>query len=101
MRSQVTARSYVGRRRNVRVFTVVAVFVLLVACNNSNEEPIASVPADCQQFLDQYFGAWKSKDLGTLQALSYYLSPEERSRLPEGSLELWHQSKNELVTENF
>ena len=85
----------------MRTFTVVAVLVLLVACTKSNEEPAASVPADCQQFLDQYFGAWKSKDLGTLQALSYYLSPEERSRLPEGSVELWRQSKNQLVTQNF
>ena len=75
--------------------------VLLVACTKSNEELSVSVLADCQQFLDQYFGAWKSKDVGTLQALSYYLSPEERSRLPGGSVELWRQSKNELVTQNF
>ena len=85
----------------MRTCTVVAVLVLVVACTKSNEEPSVSVPADCQQFLDQYFGAWKSKDVGTLQALSFYLSPEERSRLPEGSLELWRQSKNQLVTENF
>ena len=85
----------------MRTFTVVTVLVLLAACIKSKKEPSASVPADCQQFLDQYFGAWKSKDVGTLQALSFYLSPEERSRLPEGSLELWRQSKNQLVTENF
>ena len=80
---------------------MITVLVLLIACTRSKEELPASVPADCQQFLDQYFGAWKSKDVGRLQALSYYLSPEGRSRLPEGSLELWHQSKNQLVTENF
>lgn len=85
----------------MRTCSVVVVFVLLIACTRSNEEPTASVPPDCQKFLDQYFGAWKSKDLGALQALSYYLSPEERSRLPEGSVELWRQSKNELVTQNF
>jgi hypothetical protein len=85
----------------VRTFTVVTVLVLLAACIKSKEEPSASVPADCQQFLDQYFGAWKSKDVGTLQALSFYLSPEERSRLPEGSLEMWRRSKNQLVTENL
>jgi hypothetical protein len=73
--------------------------VLLVAC--SREEPSAPVPADCQQFLDKYFGAWKSKDVTTLQALSFYLSPEERSSFPQGSLELWRESKNKLVTENF
>jgi hypothetical protein len=85
----------------MRTLTLVAVLVLLVACTKGKEEPSASVPADCQQFLDNYFGALKSKDVGTLQALCFYLSPEERSRLPEGSLELWRQSKNQLVTENF
>ena len=75
--------------------------VALVACTKGREEPSASVPADCQQFLDRYFGAWKSKDIATLQALSFYLSPEERSRLPEGSLETWRESKNKLVIENF
>jgi hypothetical protein len=75
--------------------------VLLVACTKGGEGPSASVPVDCQQFLDQYFDAWKSKDIATLQALSFYLSPEDRSRLPEGSLEIWRESKNKLVTENF
>ena len=75
--------------------------VALVACTKGKEEPSASVPADCQQFLDRYFGAWKSKDIATLQALSFYMSPADRSRLPEGSLELWRQSKNKLVVENF
>src|SRR5262245_44763527 len=76
------------------------VVVLLLACTKGRETSV-SVPADCQQFLDKYFNAWKSKDLPTLQALSFYLSPEERTSLPAGSLELWRESKNKLVTENF
>jgi hypothetical protein len=84
----------------------VAIFLLflvavLAACTKGKEGPSASVPADCQQFLDKYFDAWKSKDIATLQALSYYLSPEDQSRLPAGSLEMWRESKNKLVTENF
>jgi hypothetical protein len=75
--------------------------VLLLACAKGKEGPSASVPADCQQFLNKYFDAWKSKDIATLQAVSFYLSPEDRSRLPEGSLEMWRESKNKLVTENF
>jgi hypothetical protein len=75
--------------------------VLLPGCTKSKEGPSVSVPADCQQFLDKYFDAWKSKDVATLQALSYYLSPEARSRLPEGSLEMWREGKNKLVAENF
>ena len=77
------------------------VLVLLLACTKGKEEPSASVPTDCQQFLDKYFGAWKSKDIATLQALSFYLSPAMRSQFPEGSLELWRESKNKLVAENF
>jgi hypothetical protein len=75
--------------------------VLLPACTEGKERPSASVPADCQQFLDKYFDAWKSKDIATLQALSFYLSPQDQSRFPAGSLELWRESKNKLVTENF
>jgi hypothetical protein len=85
----------------VRKFTVVTLLVLVAACTKGREEASASVPADCQQFLDKYFGAWKSKDVATLQALSFYLSPEDRARLPEGSLEMWRESKNKLVIENF
>ena len=81
--------------------SLLIVVVLLLACSNGREEPPVSVPADCQQFLDKYFDAWKSKDLATLQALSYYLSPQDESRLPAGSLELWRESKNKLVTQNF
>jgi len=85
----------------VRKFTVVTLLVFLAACTKGREEPSASVPVDCQQFLDKYFGAWKLKDVATLQALSFYLSPEDRARLPEGSLEMWRASKNKLVSENF
>jgi hypothetical protein len=75
--------------------------VLLPSCTKGREEPPVSVPADCQQFLDKYFDAWKARDVATLQALSYYLSPQDQSRLPAGSLELWRESKNKLVTQNF
>ena len=85
----------------MRTFTVVTALVVLAACTDEKEEITVSVPADCQQFLDKYFGAWNSKDVRTLQSLSFYLSPEERSRLPKRSVELWRQSKDQLVTENF
>ena len=89
-----------SNRSYVATFFLFLVLVLF-ACTKGTETPSASVPADCQQFLDKYFDAWKSKDVATLQALSYYLSPEARSRLPEGSLEMWREGKNKLVAENF
>jgi len=89
-----------SKRPYVATFFIFLLFVLL-ACTKDKEEPSVSVAPDCQQFLDRYFEAWKSKDVATLQALCYYLSPEDRSRLPEGSLEMWRESKNKLVIENF
>jgi hypothetical protein len=87
-------------RPYIATFSILLV-VLLFACTKGKEGPSVSVPADCQQFLNKYFDAWKSKDIATLQALSFYLSPEDRSRLPVGSLEMWRESKNKLVAENF
>ena len=78
-----------------------SMMLVLIGCSKATKEPSVSVTADCQQFLDKYFGAWKTKDIATLQTLSFYLSPADRSKLPEGSLEMWRQSKNRLVTENF
>ena len=95
-----TKQTGVSNRSYIAPFSLLLV-ILLVTCTKGREEPSASVPADCQQFLDKYFDAWKSKDIATLQAFSFYLSPEDRSRLPEGSLEIWRESKNKLVTENF
>ena len=89
-----------GNRPDIARFFV-CVVVLLFGCTKNEEGPPVSVPADCQQFLNKYFDAWRSKDLATLQALSYYLSPEDRSRLPEGSLEMWQQGKKQLVADNF
>jgi len=87
-------------RPHIVTFSI-SLVVLLLACSRGKEHPLVSVPADCQQFLNKYFDAWKSKDVATLQALSFYLSAEDRARLPEGSLELWRQSKNKLVSENL
>src|SRR6266576_6682989 len=93
-------QTVLGNRPYIATFFLF-LLVALVACTKGREELSASVPADCQQFLDKYFDAWKSKDIATLQALSFYLSPQDQSRLPEGSLEMWRASKNKLVTENF
>jgi len=89
-----------SKRPYIATFFLFAV-VLLLACTKGSDAPPVSVPVDCQRFLDKYFGAWKSKDIATLQALSYYLSSEDRSRLPAGSLEMWREGKNKLVAENF
>jgi len=88
-------------KRPYSAISLLFLMVVVAGCTKAKEEPSASVPADCQEFLDAYFSAWKSKDVATLQALSFYLSPEDRARFPEGSLEIWRESKNKLVIENF
>jgi hypothetical protein len=96
------ARKQTGLSKRPYIATfLLFLVVFLVACTKGKEEPSASVPADCQAFLDKYFDAWKSKDIATLQALSFYVSSQDQSRLPAGSLEIWRASKNKLVTENF
>jgi hypothetical protein len=96
------AKKQTGLSKRPYIATFCLFFVVfLVACTKGKEGPSASVPADCQEFLDKYFDAWKSKDIATLQALSFYVSSQDQSRLPEGSLEMWRASKNQLVTENF
>ena len=100
--NSITANKQTGLSNRPYIATsLLFLVVLLPACSKGREEPSVSVPADCQQFLDKYFDAWKSKDVATLQALSFYLSPQDQSRLPAGSLQLWRESKNKLVTENF
>src|SRR6059036_316788 len=100
--SSIMAKKQTGLSNRPYVAILFLSFVvILLACTKGKEEPSASVPADCQQFLAKYFDAWKSKDIATLQVLSFYLSPQDRSRLPEGSLEMWRESKNKLVTDNF
>ena len=100
--SCLITKKQTGLRNRAHFATfLLLVVVVLLACTKGKKGSSVSVPADCQQFLDKYFDAWKSKDIAALQAFSFYLSPNDRSRLPEGSLEMWRQSKNKLVTENF
>lgn len=107
MRQPQASASFLIARKQTRGYRpgiagfFVCFAVLLFACTKAEEGAPVSLPADCQQFLNKYFDAWKSKDIAALQALSFYLSPEERSRLPEGTLQMWQQSKNKLVAENF
>ena len=100
-RRRIVAKKQItlSRRPDIAIFFLFLV-VLVAACTKSKETSV-SVPADCRQFLDRYFNAWKSKDIATLQALSFYLSPQDQARLPQGSLEIWRESKNKLVTDNF
>src|SRR5262249_11845366 len=46
----------------IKHFIATFLVLLLLASTKGREGPPVSVPADCQQFLNKYFDAWKSKD---------------------------------------
>jgi hypothetical protein len=83
--------------------TTVSLFLafLCAACSKAIERPAVCVPPDCQQFLGKYFAAVKSKDIPTLQDICYCLSNADRSKLPEGSLEMMRESRKKLVADFF
>ena len=65
--SSIMAKKHTGFSNRSYIATLFLFFVIiLLACTKGKEQPSASVPADCQQFLDKYFDAWKSKDIATL-----------------------------------
>src|SRR2546422_8496946 len=65
-------------------------------CGKSPSEPAASVPIDCQKFLEKYFDAVKSKDVGKIQEFSSYVPPADSAdRSEEHTSEL--QSRLHLV----
>ena len=57
--SSIMAKKQTGLSNRPYVATLFLFFVvILLACTKGKEQPSASVPADCQQFLDKYFDAW-------------------------------------------
>src|SRR6267143_2160862 len=82
---------------------MLAVFLVwfCFGCSKSPSEPVASVPIDCQKFLEKYFDAVKSKDVGKIQEFSSYVSPADSADLPAGSADMLRETKRKFAAEVF
>jgi hypothetical protein len=59
------------------------------------------VPIDCQQFLDKYFEAVKSKDIGKIRDFSTYVSPVQSKDMPEAGMDMLRQTAGKFAVEGF
>jgi hypothetical protein len=70
-------------------------------CGKSTVESSTPVPSDCQDFLVKYFEAVKSKDVLTIQNVSWCVSSEECKGMPEASVEKTRETKKKMVADSF
>src|SRR5437879_8142715 len=70
-------------------------------CDKSPSEPAASVPIDCQKFLEKYFDAVKSKDVGKIQEFSSYVPPAESADMPAENADMLRETKRKFAADGF
>ena len=63
--------------------------------------PAVPVPSDCQKFLDKYFEAVKSKDVGKIREFSAYVSAADRKGMPEESVKMMRETKGQFAADGF
>src|SRR5207302_2987191 len=82
---------------------MLALFVVwfCFGCGKSRSEPAASVPIDCQKFLEKYLDAVKSKDVGKIQELSSYVSPADSADMPAESADMLRETKRKFAADGF
>jgi hypothetical protein len=70
-------------------------------CGKNALEPATPVPGDCQKFLDKYFDAVKSKDVGKIKAFSSYVSNAESEGMPASSTEMMRETRGRFAADVF
>jgi hypothetical protein len=70
-------------------------------CGKNALEPATPVPVDCQKFLDKYFEAVKSKDVGKIKEFSSYISHAESEGMPASSINMMRETKGRFAAEGF
>jgi len=73
----------------------------LSGCGKNALEPATAVPGDCQKFLDKYFDAVKSKDVGKIRGFSSYVSYAESEGVPASSIDMMRETKGRFAAESF
>jgi len=91
------------QRRQAKRYAMLAVLLgwFCFGCGKSPSEPAASVPIDCQKFLEKYFDALKSKDVGKIQEFSSYVSPADSADMPAGSVDMMRETKRKFAADAF
>lgn len=74
---------------------------LCLGCTKPAPAPSVVVPADCRNFLDKYFEAVKSKDVGKIREFSSYVPPVQRNILPGESVDMVRQTEGKLAVDVF
>src|SRR5205809_2727403 len=70
-------------------------------CGKNVLETATPDPIDCQKFLDKYFEAVKSKDVGKIKEFSSYVSNAVREGMPASSVEMMRETKGKFAAEGF
>jgi len=88
-------------------FTKYAAMLALVlgwffsGCGKNALEPAAPVPVDCQKFLDKYFEAVKSKDVGKIKEFSSYVSRVQSEGMPASSIDMMRETRGRFAADVF
>ena len=70
-------------------------------CGKNALETATPDPIDCQKFLDKYFEAIKSKDVGKIKEFSSYVSNADREGMPARGIDMMRESKGKFAAEGF
>src|SRR5437879_11753103 len=65
-------------------------------CGKNVLETATPDPIDCQKFLDKYFEAIKSKDVGKLKEFSAYVSQADREGMPARGIDRVRESRGKF-----
>ncbi|PYL94074.1 MAG: hypothetical protein DMF18_10965 [Verrucomicrobia bacterium] len=70
-------------------------------CGKNVLETATPDPIDCQKFLDKYFEAIKSKDVGKIKEFSSYVSQADREGMPARGIDMMRESRGKFAAQGF
>ena len=89
---------------NLTKYAAMLGLVLGSFCSGCGKNALVSatpVPIDCQKFLDKYFEAIKSKDVGKMKEFSSYVSNAEREGMPARGIDMMREAKAKFAAEGL
>ena len=95
-----------GRTNHAALIGISLAF-FCAGCSKSPSEPAVSVSADCQRFIDKYFEAFKSKDIGKLQEYSsasyssLFSVPAGGTEMPANVADMGRENAKKIVADSY